>query len=397
MSAVKPLLGKLGDQFIGEYNRLKYMRREIERLTEELHAISAVMLEVSEKERPDVQAKDWLNMASCAVQETSCAPRRVAPKLARAGENATILVVDSGATRHIIMPNWILQSRESIGRSNKSSLSVLFYISTDKESGGTISATPRPGGNSFILKPGAYHTAATDAEANGVSFENIFKLSRPGNRGSCSEGINCQLLSQNMLTGGNYVAGLKMLKAPDAACSACTNTKKMPTTAGSAHRWRGAISVVLAAAVSWLQKFFLSSPGDKHKQSIIKAVGTDTSATWIMVTGAPHHATGSRALLSRFLAEHDDVFVRAVDGVPMRVLARGAVLTDAVVLPDVWFVPELTMNMVSVSHLVSMNYSVSFGSDTCYVRNADGRIVGKAQVGEAGLYVLDFLYVSLAI
>lgn len=122
-----------------------------------------------------------------------------------------------------------------------------------------------------------------------------------------------------------------------------------------------------------------------------------TSAAWVAATAAPHHATGNRDLLSGFTMEHDDLFVHASDGVPRKVLARGSVITDAVILPDVWFVPGLTGNLVSVSQLAELDHSIGFGRSECCIRNArDGKIVGKGRL-QKGVYVLDFLKIPLAI
>lgn len=142
---------------------------------------------------------------------------------------------------------------------------------------------------------------------------------------------------------------------------------------------------------------FLDPDSCRHPGRGIKEVVVKTSATWGLATAAPHHATGNRSLLSGFVTEHDDLFVHAVDMVPMPVRARGAVVTGAIVLPDVWFVPGLTANLVSVSQLAELGYSIGFGCGECRVSSAgDGMIVGKAHLREGGLYVLDFLKVSLA-
>ncbi|OEL27127.1 hypothetical protein BAE44_0011854, partial [Dichanthelium oligosanthes] len=140
-------------------------------------------------------------------------------------------------------------------------------------------------------------------------------------------------------------------------------------------------------------------PGSCRPGHAIEAVVAKTSATWAVATAAPHHATGNPTLLSGFVTKYDDdQFVHAVDGVPMPVRARGAVVTDAIVIPDVWFVPGLTANLVSVSQLAELDYSVGFGSRECCIRSAaGGTIVGKAHLREGGVYVLDFLKVSLAI
>ncbi|CAN6226682.1 unnamed protein product [Urochloa humidicola] len=163
-----------------------------------------------------------------------------------------------------------------------------------------------------------------------------------------------------------------------------------------------------ACAASWISAFSEFSTAGRIDRNNdpdsckpgrgIKAAQAKISAAWTVATAAPHHATGNRDLLSGFITEHHDQFIHAVDGVPMPVLARGAVVTDAVVLPDVWFVPGLKANMVSVSQLAELDYSVGFGCGECCIKSASGgTTVGKAHLREDGLYVLDFLKVPLAI
>lgn len=139
-----------------------------------------------------------------------------------------------------------------------------------------------------------------------------------------------------------------------------------------------------------------SDPDSSRAERGIKAVERKAPAAWVLATGAPQHVTGNRDLLSGFITKHNDVFVHAVDGVPMKVLARGAVVTDAVVLPNVWFVPGLTLNLVSASQLAELDYSIGFGCGQCCI-SANGKIVGKGHLQEGGLYVLDYLKVPLAI
>ena len=126
----------------------------------------------------------------------------------------------------------------------------------------------------------------------------------------------------------------------------------------------------------------------------------DPGTTWLIASAAPHHATGNRALLSGFAPDHGDLFVKAGDAgsAPMRVAGRGNVVTDAVVLPDVWYVPGLAVNVVSVSQLAELDYSVVFAHGQCCVRSGeDGGVVGTARAGEDGLFTLDFIKVPLGI
>ena len=73
-------------------------------------------------------------------------------------------------------------------------------------------------------------------------------------------------------------------------------------------------------------------------------------ADWFMATCATNHMTGDRTLISNLVPVSNQV-VQAGDGEGMLVCGRGSVNTERVVLPDVWYVPGLTMNLVSVGQL----------------------------------------------
>nr|TKW01324.1 hypothetical protein SEVIR_8G172300v2 [Setaria viridis] len=73
-------------------------------------------------------------------------------------------------------------------------------------------------------------------------------------------------------------------------------------------------------------------------------------ADWFIASYATNHMTGDRTLISNLVPVSNQV-VHAADGEGMQVCGRGSVITETVVLPDVWFVPGLTMNLVSVGQL----------------------------------------------
>uniref|UniRef100_A0A0A9GHL0 Uncharacterized protein n=1 Tax=Arundo donax TaxID=35708 RepID=A0A0A9GHL0_ARUDO len=89
------------------------------------------------------------------------------------------------------------KSLESIGRSNTPPLPVLVDVSAKEETSDTISGTPRPGYNGFILNSGAYHSATTKAKGN-LANKDILMLSRADNGDTSSE------LTSSTLTGGNH-------------------------------------------------------------------------------------------------------------------------------------------------------------------------------------------------
>jgi len=65
--ALKPVLGKLATLVGDEYKRLKWLRGEIKFLMDELTAMQAFLLRMSEEEDPDEQDKVWMT----AVRELS--------------------------------------------------------------------------------------------------------------------------------------------------------------------------------------------------------------------------------------------------------------------------------------------------------------------------------------
>jgi hypothetical protein len=69
---------------------------------------------------------------------------------------------------------------------------------------------------------------------------------------------------------------------------------------------------------------------------------------------------------------------------------------EAVVLPDVWYVPGLTMNLVSVGQLTEdPDLVVSMGGGMCRIsKTSDGSVLGRAPLRSNRKYVVDFLKVQ---
>ncbi|KAG2561458.1 hypothetical protein PVAP13_8KG164100 [Panicum virgatum] len=120
------------------------------------------------------------------------------------------------------------------------------------------------------------------------------------------------------------------------------------------------------------------------------------SCKWYVATGAAHHATGDRGQITNMVElENDNLCVQAADGTPMPVRGRGNVETDNVVLPDVYYVPGLWTNLVSVGQLAGLDYCVGFSRGACHVSDAAGTVVGTAHARGDGLYEVDHLRVPL--
>ena len=83
--------------------------------------------------------------------------------------------------------------------------------------------------------------------------------------------------------------------------------------------------------------------------------------------------------------------VKTADGTPMPLSGVGSVVSPHISLPNVYYIPKLSLNLVSVGQLCDSGYSVSFSSTSCHVQDPQSqKLIGKGR-RRGGLYVLDEL------
>lgn len=119
--------------------------------------------------------------------------------------------------------------------------------------------------------------------------------------------------------------------------------------------------------------------------------GKDSSnaadVVWFLITNG-NHITGNLNLLAD-LTPVFDRWVRALVGPPMQVYARGSVNYKGINLRGVWYVPDCTVNVVSVAQLTNQEYAVTMGGGACSIRRFD-MVVGEGRL-TGHLYELDYI------
>jgi hypothetical protein len=111
---------------------------------------------------------------------------------------------------------------------------------------------------------------------------------------------------------------------------------------------------------------------------------------WILNSGASHHMSFDHKSFLSLNPISSSIKVKIADGTLVPVAGIGSVSTSNYVLSKVYYVPKITMNVVSVSQLYDSGYSVRFSS-TRYVQDPlSKRLVGKGS-RKGGLYILDEL------
>lgn len=118
--------------------------------------------------------------------------------------------------------------------------------------------------------------------------------------------------------------------------------------------------------------------------------GNGMPALWLD-SGAGHHAVGDASVLCNLRDPPAGTAVRMADGFRLPVIKIGDIRTDIFQIPDVYLVPGLEMNVISVRQLAKCKIFPTFyenHADLC----RDGEQVGGAIVDDnASIYRLYYL------
>ncbi|KAL5844545.1 hypothetical protein ACOSQ3_010599 [Xanthoceras sorbifolium] len=115
-----------------------------------------------------------------------------------------------------------------------------------------------------------------------------------------------------------------------------------------------------------------------------------SSFVWVLDSGASHHMSPN----SKFFVSLCPVLFTSVttaDGTPMPLAGVGSVVTFQLSLSNIYHIPKLTMNLVSVSQLCDSSYSMFFTSTSCHVQDLQSKKLIGIGRRSGGLYVLDEL------
>ncbi|CAD6238308.1 unnamed protein product [Miscanthus lutarioriparius] len=140
-----------------------------------------------------------------------------------------------------------------------------------------------------------------------------------------------------------------------------------PTGASGSVTTRAAGSVtpapVLSAATS--QSFIERPPS------------TSGILPWILDSGASFHMTPDSTSLSSICSPSIPLTVQTVDGSSLSVVGLGTLSSSSFHVPNVSYVPDLTMQIISAGQLTDHGCRVIFYSDTCCVQDLSmGLLVG---------------------
>ena len=90
-------------------------------------------------------------------------------------------------------------------------------------------------------------------------------------------------------------------------------------------------------------------------------------STRVFDSGATHHMTSDSSLFASTYS-FPSVSILAANGTPISLASVGTITSSKLSLPDVYYIPQLTLNLISVSQLFDSGNVVHFSSSDCVVQ-----------------------------
>ncbi|KAJ0941493.1 putative RNA-directed DNA polymerase [Helianthus annuus] len=127
-----------------------------------------------------------------------------------------------------------------------------------------------------------------------------------------------------------------------------------------------------------------------NEDKVFPARDDNDNEIWYLDNGASNHMTGEKT----FFAELDGNVtgqVRFGDGSKVQIKGKGTILFkckngEQLVLPDVYFIPALNSNILSLGQMTEVGYEVNMRSDYLKMHDVNGRLMMKVQRSKNRMY-----------
>jgi len=104
--------------------------------------------------------------------------------------------------------------------------------------------------------------------------------------------------------------------------------------------------------------------------SVAAASSVDASQTaWVLDSGASFHVTSDQSQLVTCKPITDGASIQTADGTSCYITHRGSICNTKFSVPDVSFVPQLSMNLLSVGQIADHNCFIGFDDSSCFIQD----------------------------
>jgi hypothetical protein len=137
--------------------------------------------------------------------------------------------------------------------------------------------------------------------------------------------------------------------------------------------------------------------GPSPRGSVVVAAtssASDLSSTWVLDSGASFHVTSDQSRLASTAPVNKGTSVQTADGTLYHVTHKGSLFNSNFIVPNIFFVPELSMDLLSVGQITNHNCFVGFDDSSCFVQDRHtGDVIGTGRRRKSSpcLYILDTL------
>ena len=117
-----------------------------------------------------------------------------------------------------------------------------------------------------------------------------------------------------------------------------------------------------------------------------------------LIQEASFHVTSDRSQLVACKPVNDDASIQTADGTSCHITHQGSLSSSKFSIPNVSFVPQLSMNLLSVGQVTDHNCFVGFDDTSCFIQDRrSGAVIGTGhrRRGSPSLYILDTLRLHL--
>lgn len=140
------------------------------------------------------------------------------------------------------------------------------------------------------------------------------------------------------------------------------------------------------------------SANDKNLQSnqsraLLSALTANIkNELWYIDSGASEHMCRDRSIMSDFVSDNKSLIVKLANGDRLYTAGRGSVqvtMKNGIIktISNVYYVPNLTTNLLSVSAIIKKGFKVVFSSSNCQIY--DGKVIIATATLYDGIYQLD--------
>ena len=116
---------------------------------------------------------------------------------------------------------------------------------------------------------------------------------------------------------------------------------------------------------------------------------------WYLDSGCSNHMTGNKNIFA-FLDDSFQSAVKIGDDKRLQVKGKGDILVQTKKgvrrITDVFYVPGLKHNLLSVGQLLQKGHNVVFKDDVCEIKGRDGVLVAKVKMTPNKMFLLNFSY-----